>query len=107
MENLCQDLRYGVRALLRKRSVTAMAVLTIALGIGANTAIFSLVNAILLRPLPFQAPEQLVEIQTVNLGGGQPTSGASPADFWSWQEQSQAFENIAAFSGGGTTLTLD
>lgn len=107
MENLCLDLRYGVRALLRKRSVTAMAVLTIALGIGANTAIFSLVNAILLRPLPFQSPEQLVEIQTVNLGGGQPTSGASPADFWSWQEQSQAFENIAAFSGGGTTLTLD
>jgi hypothetical protein len=107
MEKLCQDLRYGVRALLRKRSVMAMAVLTIALGIGANTAIFSLVNAILLKPLPFQAPEQLVEIQTLNLNSGQPVSGASAADFWNWQEQRQAFENIAASSGGDTTLTLE
>ena len=109
MERLFQDLRYGTRSLLQKPGFTSLAVLTLALGIGANTAIFSVVNAVLLRPLPFKEPAQLVEIQAVNLssGGQQPGSGASPADFWDWQQQSQAFDNIAAFSGGGTTLTLD
>jgi putative ABC transport system permease protein len=107
MERLFQDLRYGIRALLKKPGFTSIAVLTLALGIGANTAIFSVVNAVLLRPLPFKEPAQLVEIQSVNLNSGQQSGGgASPADFWDWQQQSQAFDNIAAFSGGGTTLTL-
>src|SRR5215470_11007415 len=108
MENILQEIRYSFRALLKKPGFTAVVVITLALGIGANTAIFSVVNAILLKPLPFREPERLVEIRTTNLGSNNLNeyNVASPADFKDWQEQSQTLE-IAAMRGGGQTLTLN
>jgi putative ABC transport system permease protein len=93
--------------LLRNPFYALVAVIAIALGIGANTAIFSVVNAVLLRPLPFKNPEQLVEVRTQNLSReSKPSSGGSPADFWDWQEQSQRFEQMSAIRGGGEALAL-
>jgi putative ABC transport system permease protein len=106
MDALLQDLRYGARALLKNRGFTAMAVLALALGIGANTAIFSVVNAVLLRPLPFSDPDRLVAIKTINLKSGENNFGnASPADFIDWKSRSNSFEQLAAETGGSVTLT--
>ncbi|MFY9611393.1 MAG: ABC transporter permease [Blastocatellia bacterium] len=106
METLLHDLRYGARMFIKSPTYTAIAVLALALGIGVNTAIFSVVNAVLLRPLPYMDPQRLVSI-----GSGDKQAppadfgGASPADFWDWQQQSQAFEQLVAISGGGFALT--
>ena len=102
---LIQDLRYGVRMLLKHPGVTAIAVLTLALGIGANTAIFSVVNAVLLNPLPYREPDRLV-----SLWENVPTHGrwrASPANFFDWKKQNTVFEDVAAFSQTSMTLTGD
>ncbi|HVG21687.1 MAG TPA: ABC transporter permease, partial [Blastocatellia bacterium] len=90
MDTVVQDLRYGVRTLLKNRAFTAVALLALALGIGANTAIFSVVNAVLLRPLPYAEPDR---IMTVLYERRVPVA---PADFLDWKEQNQVFENIAA-----------
>ncbi len=106
MQNLWQDLRYGVRVLLKKPGFTLIAVFTLALGIGVNTAIFSVVNAVLLRPLPYHAPEQLVRVWGKNLRqGGQPLTASMP-DYLDWRKENQVFEQIAAFSfvGGSGNL---
>jgi putative ABC transport system permease protein len=103
MDALLQDLRYAVRVMLKKPGFTAMAVIALALGIGANSAIFSVVNAVLLRSLPYDEPERLVMIW-----GAMPQTdrvSISPADFFDYQEQSQVFERIAAFNAAGFTLT--
>ncbi|MEK6287023.1 MAG: ABC transporter permease [Acidobacteriota bacterium] len=102
METLLRDLRYGIRMLLKKPGFTAVAVVALGLGIGANSAIFSVVNAVMLRPLPYAEPERLVSAESVNsLNPQSETAGVSPADFWDWKEQSQAFEELAVLSGGG------
>ncbi len=91
--NLWQDLRYGARMLAKQPGFTLIAVLTLALGIGANTAIFSIVNAVLLRPFPYQAPERLVIIQERESGGG---FSPSYPNFVDWRAQNTAFTSIAA-----------
>src|ERR1044072_4642373 len=98
METLWQDLRYGARMLRKQPGFTLVAVLTLSLGIGANTAIFSVVNAVLLRPLPFAEPERLVWLWDTQ--PQLPTAPASLPDFLDWKAQNQSFEHLAAFQGG-------
>jgi putative ABC transport system permease protein len=103
MQTLLQDLRYGVRMLLKHPGFTCVAVLTLALGIGANTAIFSVVNAALLKQLPYDAT-RIVAVEALNPQKEKRSYGAQPADFWDWQEQSRTFEQLAMYSGGGIVL---
>ena len=111
MHTLLKDIRYGIRNLARHPGFTAVAVITLALGIGANTAIFSVVNAVLLRPLPLADPERLVWLWDT-----QPQLATTPTslpDFLGWKQQNQSFEHLAAFisgksfvdAGDGTTDT--
>ena len=104
METLLKDIRYGVRTLLKTPGFTAVAVIALALGIGANTAIFSVVNAVLLRPLPFQQSEQLVMVWEKRAQLGRERNPVSPPDFNDWRAQNQVFEDMAAFSGQGFNL---
>src|SRR5882724_5252350 len=98
MDNLIKDIRYGIRSLLKRPGFTVVAVGTLALGIGANTAIFSVVNAVLLRPLPFKDAKQLVMVwnKGVEAAGGDRTPLAF-ADLLDWRAQSRSFESIGAF----------
>ncbi|PYJ61897.1 MAG: hypothetical protein DME24_05385 [Verrucomicrobia bacterium] len=98
------DLRYAFRQLLKNPGFTAVAVLTLALSIGANTAIFSVVNAILLRPLPFKDPERLVMVFERGLSGSQKGSVSAPL-LGGWREQTTVFEGLAARGFGGFILT--
>jgi predicted permease len=97
METALQDLRFAARMLLKRPGFTAVAVLTLALGIGANTAIFSVVNAVLLRPLPYREPGRLVELWETNPVKGWTDAPAAPANFYDWQEQNEAFEGMAGY----------
>ncbi len=102
METLLNDIRYGVRSLIKQPAFTLVAVITLALGIGANTAIFSVVNGVLLRPLAYQEPEK---IMTVLQKEGGPVS---PANFLDFRRNSQSFSQIAAAEAwGGTLLNID
>ncbi len=103
--DLMQDLRYGVRMLARTPSFTAIAVLALALGIGANTAIFSVVNTVLLRPLPFKNPEQLVMVWENATHLGFPKNTPSPANFLDWRQQSTVFTGMSAFAEKNFNLT--
>ena len=97
------SLRYAFRMLMKNPGVSLITVITLALGIGANTAIFSVVNGVLLRPLPYKDPERLVA-----LWENVPTHGrwrTSPANFFDWKKQSTSFEAMAAYGGSAATLT--
>ncbi len=102
METLLKDIRYGIRMLARRPSFTAIAVITLALGIGANTAIFSVVNAVLLRPLPFREPDQLIKLWETFLPDGWGT--VSAANLKDWREQNDVFSQIAAYQSGNFNL---
>lgn len=93
-----QDLRYGLRMLAKNPSFTIIAVLALALGIGANTAIFSVVNTVLLRPLPFRNPNRLVVVWENAAHLGFPKNTPSPANFLDWREQAKTFDGMAAFA---------
>ena len=104
LETLSQDVQYGARVLARHKGFTAVAVLTLALGIGANTAIFSVVNELLLRPLPYTGAERIAMVWEVSPEGNHQNT-ISTANFRSWREQSTVFENIAAFTDRRVNLT--
>ena len=105
LESLWQDVRYGARILRRSLGFTAVAALTLALGVGANTAIFTVLNAVVLRPLPYPDPDRLVRIWESNPEKGWPTFSASHPNFLDWRAQSHSFERLAAQAGAGFTLT--
>jgi putative ABC transport system permease protein len=105
-DEMFQDLRFGVRMMLKHPGFTAVAVLTLALGIGANTAIFSVVNAVLLRPLPFTEPDRLVSIAETH--PELPRAEVAAPDFEDWRRQARVFRDMAAWSikdWGKTALT--
>jgi putative ABC transport system permease protein len=105
MSTLWQDLHYGARMLLRNPGFAFVAVITLGLGIGANTAIFSVVNAVLLQPLPYENPSQLVRIGGANLRTGKEMGSFSPQDFDDWRMRNTVFEAIAAYDGWAPSLT--
>ncbi len=104
-ERLGQDLRFGMRMLHRNPGFSLIAILTLALGIGANTAIFSVVNAVLLRPLPYAEPERLVWVWG-NVRGGGNRASLSPADFLAYRAGSQSFQQLGGFMDQSDFATL-
>src|SRR5687768_18448675 len=105
MDNLLKDLRYGVRSFLKRPGFLVIAVSTLALGIGATTAMFTVVNSVLLRPLEFPEPERIVLLEGINPPQGITDSNMSVPDIDDWQKQSQSFEQIVAFTSGGIFLS--
>jgi putative ABC transport system permease protein len=103
MDGLLQDVRYAARMLLKHRSFTAIAVLTLALGIGANTAIFSVVNAVVLKPLPFDSPDRVIRMWGKFSQGDR--ASTSPPDFIDYRDQNSTFEEFAATMGTSYNLT--
>ena len=103
MVTLLQDPKYGLRMLAKNPGFTAVAVLTLALGIGANTAIFSVVNTFLLRPLPFGDPARLMLLDETS--ERQPRVSVAYPNFVDWKQQNQVFEQMAAFQPADFTLT--
>ena len=105
LETVLQDLRFGLRMLRKNPGFTAVAVLTLALGIGANTAIFTLVNTTLLRPLPIRAANRLVVIWVNNMEHGWERIGPAGQDYLDWKEQNRSFEDLFLFEHGTGTVT--
>ncbi|HKF58330.1 MAG TPA: ABC transporter permease, partial [Blastocatellia bacterium] len=107
MTNLGQDVKFGARMLVKNPGFTVVAALSLALGIGANTAIFSLVDAVLLRPLNFQDPDRLCIIWEDATSIGFPRNTPAPANYADWKSQNQSFETIAALTWSSYSLTGD
>ena len=105
MQTLWQDLRYGARMLMKQSGFTLIAVLSLALGIGANTALFSVINAVLLRPLPFHEPDRLAMIWEDASFIGFPQDTPAPGNFADWKAQTQTFTDIAARGNRSFNLT--
>jgi putative ABC transport system permease protein len=104
-EDFVRDLRYGARALRRAPGFTTVATLTLALGIGANTAIFSVVNAVLLKPLTYREPDRLAFVWERNTAIGKDRDLVSPPNFLDWKSQNAVFDELGAYRFGGFALT--
>ncbi|MET0626229.1 MAG: ABC transporter permease [Pyrinomonadaceae bacterium] len=105
MRTILQDVRYGVRVLAKAPGFTLVAVLAVALGVAANTAIFSVINAVLLEPLPYREPGRLVSLWEMNRARDARQNVLSPANLIDWKEQSNVFEDVAAFTDGAANMT--
>ncbi len=106
MDSLIQDIRHGYRSLKRRPSFTLAAMLTLAIGIGVNTAIFSLLYAVLIQPLPFQEPDQLVSLhRTKPEWGPLSQSSVSYPDFVTWRNENRVFQDMAAYHSATINLT--
>src|SRR5512145_1422914 len=105
MQTLWQDLRYGARMLLKKPGFTLIAVITLAMGLGANTAIFSVSNALILKPLPFERLDQLVAVRETLTHQGLKATAVSAADFTELRGQNTVFQESAAYRVRDITIT--
>src|SRR5436853_5591245 len=104
MNDLTQDVKYGVRNLIKAPGFTVVAVIALALGIGANSAIFSVVNTVLLRALPYDDPDRLIVVRETKLPQF-PEFSVSPGNFLDWQKQNTVFTQLEAFRGNAYNLT--
>ncbi len=105
MSHLWQDIRFAARTLQKNIGFTVVVVLTLALGIGANATIFTVINAVLLQSLPYPEADRIAVLQESNLGKGLATFSFSPPNYLDWRAQNHVFENMAAFNQGGYTYT--
>jgi hypothetical protein len=105
MQTLWQDLRHGMRALFKQPAFTFVAVLTLGLGIGANTAIFSVVDAVLLRPLPYPEANRLVFLWSTFDSQGVQTGGSATPDYREWRDRSQTLEGLGGYYYGDYNLS--
>ena len=107
METLFKDISYAIRGLRKRPGFTLVAVITLALGIGANTSIFSVVNAVLLKPLRFKDPDRLAIIWEEATFAGFPRNTPAPANYLDWKSQNRSFEDMAATRSTSFNLTGD
>ena len=106
MTDFVQDIRYAARLCLRQPGFTLITVFVLALGIGATTAIFSVVDVVLLRPLPYANAERIVAVSNYWRRSGQRGQPSAP-DYQDWRDQSQSFEGLAIYVGGQDSVTVD
>src|SRR5262245_1368808 len=102
-----QDVKFGVRMLLREPGFTAIMVIALALGIGVNTTVFTLVNAVLFRGLPFDEPDRILYLSTNNFSKNQTDITVSYPDFRDWREQAKSFKELAGFSMSAVVVSDD
>lgn len=107
MSTFLQDLRYGLRTMIKKPGFAAIAIITLALGIGANTAIFSLISAVLVEPLKYSEPERLVMVWEDSTAAGFPRDTPAPANYADWKAQNHSFQDMAAIDERSYDLTGD
>ena len=105
MSSLLQDLRFGLRMLAKNPIFTLVAVITLSLGIGANTALFSVVDAVLLRQLPYPEANRLVFLWSTMHSQGVPTAGSAWPDYEAWRDPNNVFEGLAGFYNGNFNLS--
>ena len=107
MDNLLRDLRHSIRLLVRQPGFALTAIFTLALGIGATTAIFSVVNAIVLRPLPFGDPDRIMAVSRFLPRTGTRPPNLSAPDFYDFLNQNRSFQALAYYAGGESSITVN
>ena len=105
MRTIFQDLHYAFRMLFKNTGIATVSILTLAVGIGANSAVFSVVDALVLRPLPFEDAERIMTLSMVQGGRTNELEGISPADFLDWREQNTVFDQISAYISTNVNIT--